>query len=119
MLRSIKKFRPQRITLLIKLKMTGQIKYNFSEKVWQYASPGGWYFISLPENIAKEIRGNLKSEEESWGRLKATAEIGKSQWKTAIWFDTKMNTYLLPLKADIRKKEKIEIGNSIDVTILL
>ena len=99
--------------------MTGQIKYNFSEKVWQHAPPGGWYFISLPLNIAKEIRENLKSEEEGWGRLKATAEIGKNQWKTAIWFDTKKNTYLLPLKAEIRKKEKIEIGNRIDVTISL
>jgi hypothetical protein len=43
------------------------------------------------------------------GRLKATAQIGDSIWKTAIWFDTKLNTYLLPLKAAIRKKELIEI----------
>ncbi|ESU22733.1 hypothetical protein FEDK69T_19930 [Flavobacterium enshiense DK69] len=99
--------------------MTGILKYDFSAKVWQYPSPGGWYFVSLPENIAKEIRANLKKEEEGWGRLKATAEIGKSQWKTAIWFDTKMNTYLLPLKAEIRKKENIFNGKIVDATILL
>ncbi|HSD15342.1 MAG TPA: DUF1905 domain-containing protein [Flavobacterium sp.] len=99
--------------------MTGKIKYNFSEKVWQYSSPGGWYFVSLPENIVKEIRETLKSEEEGWGRLKAEAEIGKSHWKTAIWFDTKRNTYLLPLKADIRKKENIEAGTIVDVIVSL
>ena len=99
--------------------MTGKIKYNFSEKVWKYSSLGGWYFISLPENISKEIRENLKSEEEGWGRLNALAEIGKTQWKTAIWFDTKRNTYLLPLKSDIRKKENIEVGKVIVVSVSL
>lgn len=99
--------------------MTGKIKYDFTEKVWQHSSPGGWYFISLPENISKEIRGTLKKEEEGWGRLKVLAEIGKSQWKTAIWFDTKINTYLLPLKADIRKKENINAGKVVDVKIFI
>lgn len=91
----------------------------FSEKPWQHASPGGWYFVSLPKDMAKEIRGLLQSEEEGWGRLKATASIGKSEWKTAIWFDTKADTYLLPLKAEIRKKESIESGTAITVAIWL
>ena len=99
--------------------MTGKIKYTFSEKVWQHTGPGGWYFVSLPENISKEIRKLLKSEEEGWGRLKATAQTGKSEWKTAIWFDSKRNTYLLGLKAEIRKRENIEIGKVIEVTVLL
>lgn len=98
---------------------TGKIKYQFSEKVWRYAGTGGWYFISLPKNISQEIRNNLKNEEEGWGRLKATAEIGTSQWKTSIWYGTKNETYLLPLKSEIRKKEKIEDGMEITVTIIL
>ena len=97
--------------------MLGKIKYEFAAETWQYSAPGGWYFISVPENVSMEIRENLKWQEEGWGRLKITAEIGSSQWKTSIWFDTKRNTYLLPLKADIRKKENIESGNIIDVII--
>ena len=97
--------------------MLGKIKYEFAAETWQYKAPGGWYFISVPENVSMEIRENLKWQEEGWGRLKITAEIGSSQWKTSIWFDTKRNTYLLPLKADIRKKENIESGNIIDVII--
>lgn len=97
--------------------MLGRIKYEFAAEPWQYSAPGGWYFISVPENVSKEIMENLKWQEEGWGRLKITAEIGSSQWKTSIWFDTKRNTYLLPLKADIRKKENIEIRKNIDVII--
>jgi hypothetical protein len=96
---------------------SNRIKYAFTAKPWQYSGPGGWYFVSLPERVAKEIRTALKSEEEGWGRLKATANIGASEWKTAIWFDTKLNTYLLPLKAEIRKKEQIEIGRIIQVVV--
>ncbi|WP_162126336.1 DUF1905 domain-containing protein [Flavobacterium phycosphaerae] len=99
--------------------MSGKLKYTFSEKIWQHAAPGGWYFVSLPEHMAKEIRASLKSEEEGWGRLKATALIGSSQWKTAIWFDTKKNTYLLPIKAEIRKKEKLTAEKLVEVAILL
>ena len=99
--------------------MNGKIKYEFSASTWQYSGPGGWYFISVQEDISQEIRENLKWQEEGWGRLKVNAEIGSSNWKTAIWFDTKRNTYLLPLKADVRKKEKIESGKDIEIIICI
>ena len=99
--------------------MNSKIKYSFSAEVWQHASPGGWYFVSLPESMAREIRALLKSQEEGWGRLKAVAKIGNTEWKTAIWFDSKNETYLLPLKADVRKKENIEVGKKIEVAIWL
>ncbi|HEY3387521.1 MAG TPA: DUF1905 domain-containing protein [Saprospiraceae bacterium] len=93
------------------------IKYEFTAKPWQHASPGGWCFVSMPIHMAKEIRDLLKSEEEGWGRLKAKAQIGKSDWDTAIWFDSKMKTYLLPLKAEIRKRENINNGQIIQITV--
>jgi len=97
--------------------MNGKIKYEFSAKVWKLSAPGGWHFVSLPTDIATEIRENLKWQEEGWGRLKAIANIGNSQWETAIWFDTKKMTYLLPLKAEIRKREKLEAGSEIKIFI--
>jgi hypothetical protein len=99
--------------------LTGKIQYEFSEKPWQHASPGGWYFVSLPKEMSKEIRKMLQSEEEGWGRLKAEAKIGNSTWKTAIWFDSKKDTYLLPLKAEIRRKENIEAGKQVEVILFL
>lgn len=49
--------------------------------------------------------------------MKITAKIGHSEWKTAIWFDTKHDTYLLPLKAAIRKKENIALDKDVKITI--
>lgn len=76
----------------------------------------GWTIVLLPKEISKNIRGHYKNLEEGWGRLKIKAKTGTSEWKTAIWFDTKHETYLLPLKANIRRKEKIEIGKEIKIT---
>jgi len=97
--------------------MTGKIKYSFSTKMWKHAPTGGWYFVSLPKAISKEIRENLKWQEEGWGRMKAIAQYEEHTWETAIWFDTKADTYLLPIKAEIRKKSNLEINTSIQMNI--
>ncbi|NLW78961.1 MAG: DUF1905 domain-containing protein [Ruminococcaceae bacterium] len=87
--------------------------YTFTAKVW-YSE---WYFVSLPQDTANAIRQRFKYCEEGWGRLKVTAKIGGSEWKTAIWFDTKSQTYFLPVKKDIRTKEKIGIDTAVTVTL--
>jgi len=99
--------------------MDGKIKYEYSAIIWKHNSPGGWYFVSLPKNLSKEIRENLKWQEEGWGRMKAFAEIGILKWETAIWFDTKMDTYVLPVKAEIRKKFNLEINQKIEMSTLV
>ena len=98
---------------------TDLIKYKFTGKPHFYHENDacGWHFISFPKKLAKEIRGNHKWQEEGWGRMKATVKIGNSEWKTSIWFDTKNDTYLLPVKAEIRRKEKIEIAQDVDVIV--
>jgi len=97
------------------------MEYEFIGQFRKYKDEDtcGWNFLFMPQDLAKEIRAMHKHQEEGWGRMKVTAKIGGSEWKTSIWFDTKNDTYLLPIKAEIRKKEKIEmeIGNEIKTTI--
>ena len=96
------------------------IQYTFTAKAYHYSTSAdmiGWTIVSLPKEISIEIRDNFKYLEEGWGRMKATAKAGNSEWKTAIWFDTKQDTYLLPLKAAIRKKENIALNEDVEITI--
>lgn len=99
--------------------MVGKIKYEFFAKIWQYSGPNGWYFVTLPALLSSEIRDHLKWQEEGWGRMKASAQIGNSKWNTAIWFDSKQQSYLLPLKASIRIKEGLNINDEIKIKIEL
>ena len=63
--------------------MDAKISYEFSSKVWRHNSSGSWHFISLPKNMAKEIRENLKWQEETWGRMKVLAKIVIHQFTKA------------------------------------
>lgn len=93
------------------------VRFTFSDRPWRYEGKGTWVFVSLPQDLSSEIRGYFQHEEEGWGRLKCTAEIGKSEWQTAIWFDTKLSRYILPLKTDIRRREKISLDEQVQVNI--
>lgn len=95
-----------------------KIKYSFNATIWQSNGKGAWFFVSIPESYSQEIRENCKSLEEGWGRLKIVAIIENFEWKTAIWFDSKQKIYLLPLKAEVRKSNNLEIGQDLELTIL-
>lgn len=95
------------------------LRYSFNGKVWNHKGKGGWHFITLPKTLSKRIRKNHDLDEEGWGRLKTTAKIGKTEWKTAIWFDSKIRTYLLPVKADVRRKESVLADVNVKVGLAL
>lgn len=99
--------------------MLKKAEFCFEASIWQYAPPGGWFFVQVPDEISAEIRDHMKWQEEGWGRLKATAVIGLVTWDTAIWYDTKHKAYLLPLKAEIRKELRLSAGNDVLVKILI
>jgi hypothetical protein len=90
-------------------------KYVCRGEVWKYNGPAGWYFVTLPATITKTFKKTIAS----WGRVDVHASIGTSAWSTSIWFDGKQQAFLLPIKASIRKKEGIEHGSIIKVTLSL
>lgn len=92
-------------------------KYSFKAQVWKYQGKAGWYFVTLPKQLSKKMRTIHGLSEEGWGRLKTIAQLGKSKWNTSIWYDTKAQGYLLPLKSEIRKKEKIKVDTFVDVLL--
>lgn len=92
------------------LKNKLETKFSFKAKLWKYEGPAGWCFVTIPKLTAKRIRSLYSSSEEGWGRLKTTATIGNSSWKTSVWYDSKAGSYLLPIKIAVRRKEKLAIG---------
>jgi hypothetical protein len=97
---------------------------EFSGKLWLSSGPGGWTFITLPQACADQIRFYTGEETgrvrgRSWGMIKVEASIGASSWETTIWPDKGSGSFLLPVKAAVRKKEGISVGDSADVKLRL
>ncbi|UTW61303.1 DUF1905 domain-containing protein [bacterium SCSIO 12741] len=99
--------------------MQAKITYQFSNPLWKSGMEGAWHFVSIPMDISKEIREHLQWQEEGWGRMKATVRIGETEWNTSIWFDSKAGCYILPIKSAVRKKLSIQVGDTLEVTLLI
>ena len=91
--------------------------YTFTANLWRYNGPSSWHFITLPKAMSAEIKTLIAQNSPGWGSLEVRAKIGNTQWKTSLFFDTKCNAYLLPIKADVRKKEKLVEGDSFEVRL--
>lgn len=91
--------------------------YEFSAKVWRSGAGAGWFFVTLPDAPTQRIRALTRGRRGAFGSLRIAATIGKTTWRTSIWADTKANAFLLPLKAEVRRAEKIELGDEVRVVI--
>lgn len=90
--------------------------HKVNVKVWKYTGKGAWYFVSIPKNIGDAMKLEF-GRKRGWGSVPVTVCIGTSTWSTSIFPDTKTGTYLLPIKADIRKKQNIKEHNMIEVEL--
>lgn len=98
---------------------TKKREYTFKGQVWKYKGKSGWHFITLPKTLSRKIRKLHGLDEEGWGRLKTLAKIGKTRWNTAIWYDSKFQSYLLPVKSLVRRAERIETDSKVTVVLVL
>ncbi len=93
---------------------------KFKSKIWLYSSEeSSWHFISLPKKLSKDIKGTFAEFTKGFGSLKVNAKIGKTSWHSSIFPDKKRACYLLPVKVDVRKKEKLEAGDKVEVKLSL
>ena len=82
-------------------------------KLWRYPGKAGWCFLTLSKKKAAEIKKKFGVRARGWGSLPVKVTIGDTSWKTSIFPDKRSGSYLLPVKAAVRKKEGIEEGDMV------
>lgn len=90
---------------------------TFRAKVWTQESTGAWHFVTLPANLSERIRTLTMGQLKPFGSFRVNARTGLSRWETSLFKDTKREVFVLLVKADVRRKEKIKPGDSIEVSI--
>ena len=91
--------------------------YEFKSKVLVFPGTGAWHFVRVPEETSNEINFFFAENKRGWGSLPVKVTVVESEWDTSIFFDKKSKTFMLPLKAKIRKEESIKEGDNIEVTL--
>jgi hypothetical protein len=92
-------------------------QYKVTATVWLYPEMGGWHFITIPTDVSRQIRETFGDMKRGWGSLSVVATVGSTTWKTSIFPDKTAGAYVLPLKADVRKKENIAEGDTVSVLL--
>lgn len=92
--------------------MAGVATYEFTGEVWQWDArkSDGWFFVSLPDELADDIDAAHGHRAAGFGSLRVDVAIGTSRWQTSIFPDSKRGTYVLPLKQAVRTREGLAVG---------
>ena len=93
------------------------MRYTITGEIWRYPGPGGWHFLTLPPEVADEVRA--RSVAKPFGSVAARVNVGEVAWETSLFADTTSASYLLPLKADVRRRAGIADGDTVTLTIAL
>jgi hypothetical protein len=79
----------------------------FTASLWRWQGKGAWYFTTVPIEQSEILRELAPLIGKGWGSIPVVVTIESSSWKTSVFFDSKSKCYLLPIKAEIRKREKL------------
>lgn len=92
---------------------------TFSAEVWQWdaRTSDGWFFVSLPDELADQIDAEFGHRAAGFGSLRVDVTVGTSRWQTSVFPDAKRKTYVLPLKQAVRTKEGLVAGGRATVSL--
>ncbi|HUG73962.1 MAG TPA: DUF1905 domain-containing protein [Steroidobacteraceae bacterium] len=95
--------------------------YEFRARLWRWSGgKASWYFLTLPAVLAREIRlVDAGPRRVGFGSLRVRATIGESTWPTSIFPSSQHRSYLLPVKAAVRKAGKLAAGRTVSVRIVV
>lgn len=93
--------------------------YKLTSELWMYPGPATWYFLNIDRKESTEIKEVFGANARGFGSLRVEVIIGESKWLTSIFWSSKEKVYMLPVKAEIRRKEGLFAKDMVTFTIKL
>lgn len=75
-----------------------------------------WHFLTVPEELAGEIRAQSLAQRGGFGSVRVEARINGVAWRTSV-FPQKSGGYILPVKASVRRDAGIAAGDEVSVEL--
>lgn len=94
-------------------------RYEFTAELWLYPGEAAWHFISLPAEISDDVRARTEGSRQAFGSARVEVRIGETPWSTSVFLDRKRDCFLLPVKAEVRRREGLEEGERVTVQLAL
>jgi hypothetical protein len=84
-------------------------------RLWN-SENASWHFIDVPLADSIDIRAHSLANRGGFGSVRVEARIGEVAWRTSV-FPQKAGGYLLPVKADVRRRTGIAVGDDVRVEL--
>lgn len=91
--------------------------FAFEAVLWRIPEEAGWHFITLPAELAADLREETAHLRKGFGSIKVTATVAGTSWSTSVFPDTKSGSYLLPVKKAVRTATGIRSGDTVSVRL--
>ena len=99
--------------------------WDITGKLWRWQSkakdgtpsPVAWFFVTIDGLVAEAIRAASPGRTAAWGSVYVSVTIGATSWRTSLVPSKDVGGYLLPVKAAVRKAERLEEGGEARVRI--
>ena len=93
------------------------MQLEFDGEIWFWKGPAPWYFVTVPAKQSSDLKEISGFVTYGWGMIPVHARIGKTEWQTSLF--PKNGRYIVPIKASVRKAEKLEEGDQVSVRLEL
>jgi hypothetical protein len=93
------------------------VELEFSGDLWFWQGPAPWHFVTVPDEEAGALEAVAGLASYGWGMIPVKVTVGTTTFATSLW--PKDDTYIVPFKAAVRKAERLELGDRIDVHLLV
>ncbi|MEP6785024.1 MAG: DUF1905 domain-containing protein [Sphingomonadales bacterium] len=74
-----------------------------------------WHFVTIDGDVAEGIRAASPGHMAAWGSVYVQVTIGQTSWRTSLFPSKNVKGYLLPIKASVRKAEKLSEDDVVTV----
>lgn len=91
------------------------VELEFSGEIWFWKGPAPWHFVTVPADLCLTLERVSGAVTYGWGMIPVTARIGGTRWTTSLW--PKDGRYIVPLKTDVRRREKLELGQTVAISL--
>lgn len=87
--------------------------------LWLWSGEGGnWHFLTVPKEKSSELRAAALARRRGFGSVPVEVSARGVTWRTSV-FPQKDGSYLLPVKAEVRKKVGVAAGDELKVSLRL
>lgn len=95
--------------------------FDFIAPLWVWSGGGGtsWHFLTLPFDVTDDIDEICCETKKGFGSVRVNATIGRTSFTTSVFPSKEQKSFILPVKAQVRKAESLVVGTACAITLTL